>query len=312
MTHLRNPKIILSALLALLAIALFFWLSGEKFLQKNKTKSVNLTAESIAITDANGDPDHDGLKNWEETLWKTDPNNPDTDGDGTPDGQEIKENRDPLKAGPDDKQSSPAINSQNDSLSMDTAYASSANLTQQLAKNFNPSTLQSLRDGNSIMSMDNLDAGAKTALQNFKTGLTPSISMSELRASQDNSTQAIQKYIFEINKLTTTTIPPSMPEQDALMSIVQSYNDAAALTYADYYDRMANNLKQITVPSDFAAMHKRGAEIFLGLSKTYEGLRNIKNDPLKALVALQENIALRNELVTLLQNFTDQTKKYAP
>lgn len=308
----RNPKIILGALLALLVIALFFWLSGEKFLQKNRTRDAGLTAESLAIVKANGDPDHDGLKNWEEALWKTDPNNPDTDGDGTPDGQEIKENRDPLKAGPDDKQSSPKSDNLNKNLLLDSAYASSINLTQQLSKNFNSGALQDLRNGKSELSMDNLDADTQTALQNFKTSLTPSISLNELRVSQDNSTKSIQKYIFEINKLTITTVPPSTPEQDALLSIIQSYNDAVAIEYTNYYAQIANNLKQISVPSEFATTHKRGAEIFLGLSKTYEGLRGMKNDPLKALVAFQKNMALRDELVILLQNFAEQTKKYTP
>jgi hypothetical protein len=52
---------------------------------------------------ANQDTDGDGLKDWEEVLWKTDPHNPDTDGDGTSDGDEVKVGRDPLKAGPNDK-----------------------------------------------------------------------------------------------------------------------------------------------------------------------------------------------------------------
>ncbi|MEK7541563.1 MAG: hypothetical protein AAB533_01815, partial [Patescibacteria group bacterium] len=43
------------------------------------------------------DQDADGLKDWEEGIFRTDPQNPDTDADGTPDGEEIKQNRDPLK-----------------------------------------------------------------------------------------------------------------------------------------------------------------------------------------------------------------------
>ncbi len=35
------------------------------------------------------DPDHDGLTNLEEYQYGTDPNNPDTDGDGLPDGDEV-------------------------------------------------------------------------------------------------------------------------------------------------------------------------------------------------------------------------------
>lgn len=49
------------------------------------------------------DDDKDGLLNWEEVLWNTDPKNPDTDKDSTKDGDEVKTNRNPTKAGPDDK-----------------------------------------------------------------------------------------------------------------------------------------------------------------------------------------------------------------
>lgn len=36
------------------------------------------------------DPDHDRLTNQQEWRLGTDPNNPDTDGDGIPDGAEVK------------------------------------------------------------------------------------------------------------------------------------------------------------------------------------------------------------------------------
>ncbi len=49
------------------------------------------------------DSDNDGLKDWEEALWKTDPQNPDSDGDGTPDGEEVAEGRNPAVPGPNDK-----------------------------------------------------------------------------------------------------------------------------------------------------------------------------------------------------------------
>jgi hypothetical protein len=48
------------------------------------------------------DGDNDGLKDWEESLWRTSPNNPDSDGDGTRDGDEVREGRDPTTPAPDD------------------------------------------------------------------------------------------------------------------------------------------------------------------------------------------------------------------
>jgi len=50
------------------------------------------------VIDPNGDPDHDGLTNQEEADNGTDPKNPDTDGDGLNDGDEVhKHHTDPTK-----------------------------------------------------------------------------------------------------------------------------------------------------------------------------------------------------------------------
>ena len=46
------------------------------------------------------DPDHDGLSSLDEiSIYHTDPRNPDTDGDGYSDGQEVKSGHNPLKKG---------------------------------------------------------------------------------------------------------------------------------------------------------------------------------------------------------------------
>src|SRR3990167_5885058 len=81
--------------------------AGAWWFFANKQKQV--PAENrIAAADNNAggtlsqDSDNDGLKDWEEALWKTDAHNPDTDGDGTTDNHEILAKRDPRKPGPDD------------------------------------------------------------------------------------------------------------------------------------------------------------------------------------------------------------------
>jgi hypothetical protein len=49
------------------------------------------------------DKDQDGLLNSEELAWGTNPDNPDSDGDGYSDGVEVKSGYDPLKPAPGDK-----------------------------------------------------------------------------------------------------------------------------------------------------------------------------------------------------------------
>lgn len=60
------------------------------------------SVKSLAETISRQDSDDDGLPDWEEALWKTDSQNPDTDGDGTMDGEEVKLGRNPVKKGPSD------------------------------------------------------------------------------------------------------------------------------------------------------------------------------------------------------------------
>jgi len=105
---LPSRKIVLfSGVLAILLVGLFliFNFKNGNILYKplNNNFSSGLFLSNIEIKNKSKiDSDFDGLKDWEEGLWKTDPNNFDTDGDGTSDGDEVKQNRNPLVKGPDD------------------------------------------------------------------------------------------------------------------------------------------------------------------------------------------------------------------
>lgn len=80
---------------------------GGWFLYSGRTEikfaRVSPEQASQAVAVLSRDQDKDELKDWEEELWHTDPLKPDTDGDGTPDGEEIKLGRNPVKAGPGDE-----------------------------------------------------------------------------------------------------------------------------------------------------------------------------------------------------------------
>ena len=85
--------------MALIGVAAYFVIGKTQ----KETYVAPETTNSVQSAVLAKDSDNDGLKDWEEQLWKTDPYNSDTDGDGTPDGLEIKQGRNPLVAGPNDK-----------------------------------------------------------------------------------------------------------------------------------------------------------------------------------------------------------------
>ncbi len=74
----------------------------NKITDSNQVKAVE-QAQKILKEKSEEDQDYDGLANWEEALWGTDVNNPDSDHDGTKDGDEAKNGRNPAVAGPNDK-----------------------------------------------------------------------------------------------------------------------------------------------------------------------------------------------------------------
>lgn len=87
----------------IVVILIIFALHGSlpTFAKKTTQNATDTNAQLIAVAQQieNIDSDHDGLKDWEEVLWKTDPHNPDTDGDGMSDGEEVLKGRDPGVAG---------------------------------------------------------------------------------------------------------------------------------------------------------------------------------------------------------------------
>ncbi len=100
--------VILLLLGALIAIAMrFFNTSSNPAVSSQPSPSPSAAVESSTplVTSSQpvgsnaDDPDQDGLNNAEERLYGTDPNNPDTDGDGYPDGEEVKNGYNPLGSG---------------------------------------------------------------------------------------------------------------------------------------------------------------------------------------------------------------------
>ncbi len=74
----------------LLALTAYIVRSPEKPLAQDASLNKSDVVAPIAY---DLDSDSDGLKDWEETLWGTDPKNPDTDGDGTEDGSAVEAER---------------------------------------------------------------------------------------------------------------------------------------------------------------------------------------------------------------------------
>jgi hypothetical protein len=85
-------SIILALGLVLGTPVLSRYYKNQKIVVTNPQTSNQISVKEFMAVDS----DQDGLLDWEEALWKTDPQRVDTDGDGTPDGEETNLNRNPI------------------------------------------------------------------------------------------------------------------------------------------------------------------------------------------------------------------------
>lgn len=74
---------------------------GTLYVLGNRSQMVYKTIEEPSDS-IDPDSDDDGLQDWEEDLYGTNKAVSDTDNDGTSDGDEVAQGRDPLTPGPDD------------------------------------------------------------------------------------------------------------------------------------------------------------------------------------------------------------------
>lgn len=93
-----SKKIILVAIACVVVVALIFISSQNKNIKASETSQQNPQTEitpqiimSETVKNSSGvDTDGDGLKDWEEVLWGTDPEKSDTNGNGIKDAQEVE------------------------------------------------------------------------------------------------------------------------------------------------------------------------------------------------------------------------------
>lgn len=287
-------------LLVLIATGTGFYLfKFKKPLQKDKLQNSLI---SIAKNAGEIDSDKDGLKDWEEVLWKTDINNPDSDGDGYSDKQETDGGYSPTDILSNKKTGK---KNQNE-FGVDNSFGSE-NITQVLSKNIaqqiatNVGKDGELPDFSNPLTLINNDTNKEIA--EFIASLNIRISESELKISKDNNPEAVQVY----TDLMLNIFPkPSYLKESSLMDLAKAvqYKDYKLIdSFIDGCNKIVSELKKVNVPSDFVDIHKRFMELFTTESKTLESIKNFETDPLKSLISVEQWEKTTAELADLFNNF---------
>lgn len=277
----------------ILTVAIFFalkiWREPSKTKSELEVVQNNLTANKL-------DSDEDGLFDWQEGLWDTDPHKFDTDADGTSDGREVATGHDPKVKGPNDIYSKPLVATNiesGDTYKYDKDINVGKNLTEQVSINLITNYLDAKSLG--IYSPTMGDQIAEQAAANItNVGLYNNIELSDLNIGPvTTSASVVIEYATAVNSAATLGFAPGreLGEVQVLKAGLSGgdYSKFKELIpYIDGYKASTKRLLAIRVPSQFAQNHLEFVRAFDSVTLALQGISKATvGDPLVILQELQ-------------------------
>ena len=273
------------------------------FQSKPGQLSLNFKNEEInpnIVLSSSQDSDSDGLKNWEEELWNTNPNEPDTDKDGAPDGQEIKENRDPTLPWPNDKITP--------DQKLEVKNQSIENIGQELLKDILGKKL----------SQGELDPEPMAQELTEKIMQIPDIvrdlSDDKLRitTSEKVGKEPGRQYLKQVARAVERRIPPmtKLPDEATLLQRYVLDEDKNSLKvfaqWENEYRTIRKDLQEIAVPADWTDKHREMVQILWRLEETTRLLSQSDKQPAAIMKLTQSGVITQKRAEFLFQKMVSQ------
>lgn len=244
-----------------------------------------------------GDIDKDGLFDQEEPVYRTDPLNPDTDGDGFLDGEEVAAGCSPLVSGPDD------------CTGKIKKAQSSKSLTEEISELIAGGLLTGdLKPGSPNFSKSIL-ALRNTALQDSLTLLSVDTTEVNVNVGSDDSKGAQQAYADNLGRI--------IEKHLIISSDVSANVDFSSSNFID--DLFAGNLKEtqklyseviaFSVPPSWTEFHKK-LLLFIRQSEVfYQNVLAYQEDPVKAFLTLSTLSSLQSDYQNLVSLALDKARE---
>lgn len=248
----------------------------------NKKSVVSSKATSTPFEDLSGDSDGDGLKNWEESLWKTDPGNKDSDGDGVVDGEEVAMGHSPTIKGPNDSLLATSSEIGGDKNKKITA-------TDKFSRTFFARYIRLKQAG------INIDESATNQLvddiinKDYAVETLENIAIKDIRVINNNSPVVLKDYG---NALGTIIKKGGEMASEQELLILQEYIEKGE-KFEEFerfdpiiakYSYLLEWLKKVKVPKDLAIDHLSLLNGLNGLMFAVQGMREMETDPVGALL----------------------------
>ena len=253
--------------------------------------------EGSPLPNPDDDPDHDGLDNQQEVIWGSDPFNPDSDGDGFKDGEEVNSGHNPLIPGP------------NDLINRDNLTQEFSNLTAAgiYSGDLNPDSqnyTQALADITSAVA----DSGKYAFSQkpvSTDLNIISGGSKNNLRYLQDLS-PILNRFEILLKEQYENLIPN--------LNIIgeKGFSDPSIKNFYSQQATAQNSLFQqmtkIPIPTDFKDAHEHFLSIIQRIQDISNTISKGESDPIKASMALNALSDMYQNYETLLSEYQNVVK----
>lgn len=267
-------------------VVLFFQSSKETDKQE---EFLNTKIQDFAVLDT----DQDGLYDWEEALWGTDPNDKDSDNNGTTDKEEIDSRKKELGISNISKESQENI-TETEKISMEL-FTVFATLEQRglLDKN----AIENI----ALMFSDKISDPIQIIDSSIKTDFT----------IIEDTPENAKKYQEDVKKVLAVAKDDSVgKEMEVFATLIGEpikKNEKALINISVAYTQMAESLNKISVPKSISETHKQMIINSTKVGLTIDLLKNYETDPViatKGFVLYKDtSVSLEENIYSLLSYF---------
>lgn len=317
-------KLPLSTIIVALILAIGLILFVGIYSKKGAFSKINIFGARESIIDPqNKDSDNDGLKDWQEDLYKTDPYNPDTDGDGYLDGEEVDSGHNPLVKGPDDKLifyplplgekyniTKKALNDKHIERILESYLTHKNEYLQDHPEITNQDQFLTTTEESTLAEMsrraiydnyEDLMANVEAVLFEVPEIFDIQITDDDIKISENNDKEAIKSYLSETSDfLNSEAFFFKEKSFQILMNAFENSDFSELQKIIKTNDAKIKRIKQMTIPSSWKEIHKQGLKTIILTRNIFVSLRDLEDDPLKAMAAGERLEFLFNDLSELI------------
>lgn len=270
------------------------------------TQTTQSETEKAFKTLTEKDTDSDTLKDWEEALWKTDLNNPDTDGDGTPDGEEVTLGRNPTVKGPSDKLL-------DHPLGNTTIFKNDVKLstTDRFARDVF-TRYMSLKQAGAPVGTDEQVNIANSIAEEYDSAIEfKRYKTTDIKIGVSDTAETIKQYGNILGHIITTYGVNSRNEGIILKEALEN-DDPDTLKELDPiikgYEQYLAQFLLVEVPPSAVSLHLKLLNTLSELTGTVKGMKLVFIDSLQSLISLKSYPSVTFDLFSALGDL----QKYLP